>query len=375
VSNISNRERLLRVFHQQEVDRVPVSPFIHINYVKEFFNSHDVDWVEKTPEVYHHFGFDIIHRNCSIVYNPFGLESKDWKISTTRERDGRDETTTTAIETPRGELRWRRALRWVCEFDVENSLLEYPIKSPSDFELFESFQSEVEEPDVADIGKAKEAVADDGVIAPWIQGAFNLVALYYRKLDELLMDPVLEPLFYERMMKYFLGRYKKYVQKLIDAGVDLLSYGANVANGKLVGADFYEKYVWPYEKDLIVFIQDQGVAVLFHNCGYARNLLPLYSTLDLRAYESLAPPPYGDTLLEEAVEIMRPGTTLVGGIDQLDLMRTGSVHEIERTVKNVLETVRGKRHFILGTTDYLNENTPNANIRALAEAGRRYGRL
>jgi hypothetical protein len=29
----------------------------------------------------------------------------------------------------------------------------------------------------------------------------------------------------------------------------------------------------------------------------------------------------------------------------------------------------------LGTTDYLNENTPNANIRALAEAGRRYGRL
>jgi hypothetical protein len=51
----------------QTVDRIPVSPFIHVNYVKEFFGTHDVDWVARTPEVYRHFGFDVMHRNCTPV--------------------------------------------------------------------------------------------------------------------------------------------------------------------------------------------------------------------------------------------------------------------------------------------------------------------
>ena len=371
----SDRERLLRVFHQQEVDRVPVSPFIHVNYVKEFFETHDVDWVVRTPEVYRYFGFDLIHRNCSIAYDPFGLESKEWTREVTHQADGRDDTTTTVIHTPRGELRCRDALRWVYEFDAEVSPIEFAVKSESDLELFRLFQPQIEEVDVSDILRAKEAVGDSGVIAPWIQGAFNLVAFYYRKLDDLLVDAMLKPQFYRSMMEYFVGRYKGFIQQLVDAGVDVLSYGANVANGKLIGAEFYKQQIWPYEKDLISFIQEQGVAVLFHNCGYARNLIPLYSTLGLRAYESLTPSPYGDTVLESAVETFGFNTTLVGGIDQLDLLRKGSIEEIDDTVKTVLDTVRGRSHFILGTTDYFNENTPKNKIRALADSGRRYGKL
>lgn len=375
MSSASDRQRLLRVFHQQEVDRIPVSPFIHVNYVKEFFGTHDVDWVVKTPEVYRHFGFDLIHRNCSIAYDPFGAESKDWKPEATHQAEGRDDTTSTVIHTPQGELRCRDALRWVYEFDAEVSPVEFPVKNESDFELFRLFQPDLEEVDVSDIKRAKEAVGDRGIVAPWIQGAFNLVAIYYRKLDDLLVDALLKPQFYRSMMEFFIGRYKKFIQKLIDVGADVLSYGANVANGKLLGADFYRKQIWPYEKDLISFIQGQGVVVLFHNCGYARNLIPLYSTLGLKAYESLTPPPYGDTVLGTAVETFGLNTTLVGGIDQLDLLRKGSIQEIDSTVKSVLDTVRGRSHFILGTTDYFNENTPKDKIQALADSGRRYGKL
>jgi uroporphyrinogen-III decarboxylase len=373
MSAVSDRDRLTRVFHQQEVDRIPVSPFIHVNYVKEFFGTHDVDWVAKTPEVYRHFGFDVIHRNCSIAYDPFGAERDNWRLEVARELDGRDETTTTIIQTPRGALRCRDALRWVYEFDAEVSPLEYPIKNESDFELFRSYQPAVEKVDVSDIKRAKEAVADGGVVAPWIQGAFNLVAFYYRKLDDLLMDSMLKPEFFENMMSYFVGRYKAFIRQLIEAGADVLSYGANVANGKLVSAEFYRKKIWPYEKDLIEFIQQQDVAVLFHNCGYARNFLPLYADLGLRAYESLTPAPYGDTVLDAAVEAFGKRTTLVGGIDQLDLLRKGSAEEIDDTVRKILNTVRGKSHFILGTTDYFNENTPKDKIQILAESGRRHG--
>ena len=125
------------VMHQQSVDRIPVSPFIHVNYVKEFFGTHDVDWVERTPEVYRHFGFDVMHRNCTAKYDPYGPSDHHWEVETVVERDGRDETRTTLIHTPKGQLRAVEALRWTYEYDAEESPVEYLIKSERDLPFAE----------------------------------------------------------------------------------------------------------------------------------------------------------------------------------------------------------------------------------------------
>ena len=104
MTGLTGRERLLRALHQQPVDRIPVAPFIHVNYVKEFFGSHDVDWTIKTPEVYRHFGFDIIHRNCTPAANAFGPDGPDWKIESAVEERGRN-TFTSCWGTNRAPLR------------------------------------------------------------------------------------------------------------------------------------------------------------------------------------------------------------------------------------------------------------------------------
>jgi uroporphyrinogen-III decarboxylase len=140
-----------------------------------------------------------------------------------------------------------------------------------------------------------------------------------------------------------------------------------------VGPEFFRQYVFPYERQFIEFIQGRGVPVLYHNCGYGRKLLPLYPALGMRAYESLTPPPYGNTVLTEAVGVFGKGTTLVGNLDQIDLLRHGTIAEIDGAVAQVIATVRDRCHFILGTTDYFNENTPHESIHALADAGLRHG--
>jgi uroporphyrinogen-III decarboxylase len=375
MSEMTGRERLLRAFHQQPTDCIPVAPFIHVNYVKEFFGSHDVDWVEKTPEVYRHFGFDVIHRNCTPTYPAYGPAGPGWDVELSTQEADRNSITTTRMHTTRGDLRCVEALNWVYEFDAESAPMEYPVKSEADFDLFVRYQPPIGEIDTSGIRRARAIVGDAGIVAPWMQGAFNLLAIYYRKLDDLLMDALTNPGFYAGMLEYFLARYKPYVQQMIDAGVDVLSYAGNIANAKLVGPDFYQKYIWPHEKELIAFIQNQGVVVLYHNCGYARNLLPLYPSLGLGAYESLTPPPYGDTILEHAVRTFGAGTTLSGNIDQITLLRQGAKDEIDGAVKGVLDTVRRRCPFILATTDYFNENTPHDSIHWLSEAGRRYGTL
>lgn len=375
MSVISRREELLRTFRQEPIDRIPVSPFIHVNHIKEYFGSHDVDWVAKTPEVYAAYGFDTIHRNCSPAYDPLGPSSPDWQVEVERIEHGRDAVSRTRIRTPRGDLTCREALNWVYEFDAESSLVDYPIKSAEDFELFLAFQPPVGQADVSMVRKAREAVGDAGIVAPWIQGAFNLLGIYYRKIDDLLMDAMIAPDFYRRMIEHFLGRYQVFVRQVIEAGADVISYAGNIANGKMVSREFFREHIWPYEKRFVDWIQAQGVPVLYHNCGYASGLIPLYPSLGLRAYESLTPPPYGDTLLEDAVRAFGRGTTLLGGIDQLDLLRKGTIEDIRATVRKALDTVRGRSFYILGTTDYFNENTPREKILALAEAGHRYGRL
>ena len=373
MSGTSGRELLLRTLSQRPGERIPVSPFIHVNYVKEFFGTHDVDWVVKTPEVYQHFGFDIMHRNCSPAYEAYGPETPNWEIEVNIETTGRDETKTTIIHTPGGDLRCVEALRWTYEFDAEAAPSEYLIKTETDLDLMMRYQPNDAKTDASDIVRAREAVGEDGITAPWIQGAFNCVGYFYRKVDDLLIDALLNPKFYDRLMTYCVERYMNHVQTLIDAGPDVLSYGGNIANGKMVSPHYFKEYIWPYEKRLIAFIESQGVKVLYHNCGYARNLLPLYPSLEMSAYESMTPPPYGDTILTEAVKVFGNGTTLLGNIDQIDLLRYGAADEIEARVKDVLDTTRGSSHFILATTDYFNDNTPHDNIHALAEAGRRYG--
>jgi uroporphyrinogen-III decarboxylase len=375
MAGISRREELLRTFRQEPIGRIPVSPFIHINHVKEFFGSHDVDWVARTPEVYAAYGFDLIHRNCSPSYDPIGPSGPDWKVEVERTEDGRDAVTRTRIRTPRGDLACREVLNWVCEYDAESSLVDFPITSPADFELFREFQPPAAEVDVSVVRRAREAVGEAGIVAPWIQGAFNLVALFYRKVDDLLMDALLQPEFYRAMMEHFHRRYLGFVRRVIEAGADVLSYAGNVANGKMVSREFFREHIWPCEKRFVDEIQGMGVPVLYHNCGYARGLLPLYPGLGLRAYESLTPPPYGDTVLEDAVRTFGRGTTLLGGIDQLDLLRKGTTAEIDGVVRKALDTVRGRCFYVLGTTDYFNENTPRDNILAFSEAGHRHGRL
>jgi len=227
---MTDRERLLRVFRQQVVDRIPVAPFIHVNYVKEFTGSQEIDAAVETPGVYRHFGLDLIHRNCTPSYDAFGPPGAGWETQVTYERFGRDETAATVIHTPGGDLHVRNELRWTYEYDAEDAVCEFPIKSEADFELMATYQPPHGTADVSALARARAACGEDGVTAPWIQGAFNLVAFYYRRLDDLVLDARLNPDFYHRLMNHFIARYQPFVQQLIDAGADILSYGGNIAN-------------------------------------------------------------------------------------------------------------------------------------------------
>ena len=105
---MTGRERLLRALNQQPIDRMPVSPFIHVNFVREFFHDRDLDPIEPTIEVYRHFGFDLMHRNCSVEYDHLTeVQTPQWTAIVNKEarrprRNGNDGSENTGRRYPAG---------------------------------------------------------------------------------------------------------------------------------------------------------------------------------------------------------------------------------------------------------------------------------
>jgi uroporphyrinogen-III decarboxylase len=120
-------------------------------------------------------------------------------------------------------------------------------------------------------------------------------------------------------------------------------------------------------------VKELGAYYLYHNCGDAASLLDQYSKIHMDIYESLTQPPYGDTVLEEALAKIDRSITLCGNIDQIEFLKKATPAEVSDKVKRVLELAKKRGNFILGTTDYFSEGTPHENIKAMAEAALEYG--
>lgn len=360
------RERILRTIEGLAVDRQALAPFLHVNFIKEYRRNNDIDVVAETVAVYRELEFDLIHRNCTPDYDDFMIEGPDWTPEATEVVDEKGTQTTVQVKTPGGPL--RRVVRSNRLYEYESScfLVEPPIKSSADLDLCMRYQPPVPRIDTSPIARARRLAGDDGILAPWAQGAFNEVAFLVRG-HEVLLDPLDDEGFYRATIAYFLDRNLEKLRQFVAAGADFISIGGNEANGASIGPGYFRSYVLEYEVRLMNALHGMGGRAIYHNCGRAALLLPILREIGMDIYESLTPPPFGDTKLEDAMRIME-NIPLMGGIDQIEFLRKADPSLIRDRVRQMARTVSRHGRFILGTTDYINENTPIDNLRAMRAA-------
>lgn len=379
MAEITAKQRYLDMFAGKKIDRIPVCPRVFENVVFEHVGTKDIEdcYMERMIDYYRHYGFDIIDWNCTprphFDMVDFVLEGPGWKPETTTEEKGKTVREIQTVTTPKGQLRRTKSTTVISEWETESALIEYPIKSEKDFDLIAEFMPPPYELDVTSIKQANEFIGEDGLATPAFHSPFNLLGYCYRTLDNLLMDVSVNPDFYHRMMEYSLDRIKNYTQQVINADVLMMDIATNMANGIVVSPNFLVEHILPYENRLADFIQDQGVACLYHNCGHAAKHLDVYDKLHHKLWGYLAPKPHGDVILEEAIAKVPKEMILWGHVDQIDFLRQATPAQIEERVKYICETIKPRGNYILGTTDYLEINTPPENIRAFVEAGLKYG--
>ena len=372
---MTGRQRLLDTFAGKRTDRVPVAPFIYSNVVNERCGGTPADPIAACIAIYQQYGFDVILRNYVITdyMDESQISCDTWKVEVTCQGDvGNNWDEITTITTPERVMTQRKSLRRVMPNEVVEAPTEYFIKEPEDFAQFQKYQPPLPTCDCSLVSHARELVGEYGLTGPWVHGVFNLCGTY-RDLADLLADLYDDPDFYGEMMEYFYDRVANFVGQVIDAGADFISLSGNMANGTMVGPKLFEEFVMPYEMRLIDLIHARGAKVIYHNCGDARSLLPLYNRMHLDMFETLTAPPYGDTDLAEALRVVQPPTVLSGNIDQIHFLMEATPEEVFEKVRKTIFQVKDRGSFVFACTDYLSEGTPEANLQAFADAAFRYG--
>jgi uroporphyrinogen decarboxylase len=198
-----------------------------------------------------------------------------------------------------------------------------------------------------------------------------------RGFDKLLMDLVLDPLFFSALMSRLLeiniagtGRFLDAVGPYIQvfrAADDLATQ-----NGLLFSPELYRKLLKPVYKKYFDFIKSKTDArIVYHSCGNIVNLLDDLIEIGVDIINPVQVSAMGDT-----AELKRRfGERLVfwGGVDTQHVMPHGSVRDVESEVRRRIQDLGPGGGYVAAAVHAIQPDVPPENIVAMTEAVRKFG--
>ncbi|MDD3818678.1 MAG: uroporphyrinogen decarboxylase family protein [Actinomycetota bacterium] len=379
---MSGRERILAVLKGEIPDKVPVGLFVQEEYLAWFFpKKKEVDRVIDAVECSRILEFDLLARDRTFETPYFMKKSyPNWEVDEEIKTDGGNMYRIIKIGTPEGTLQQIEAAPYEERIisGIHFSTIEYLIKNSRDFEAFSKFVPGIDSATLIEMREraafSKKIIGELGLSVPWGWGGVFNQAATYRDIQELLVDAYLNYEFYQAYMDKMAELIVENNTALADTDFQCIGIQGNIANSAMVGAEFFDKYILPYEKRLVQAIKDAGKFTLYHNCGKAKVLQKSYIKMGLDVWETVAPSPQGDNDLKEAKELIGDSIVLSGNIDQVNFLKKASLKEIEDEVTRIMSIGKPGGRYIFAASDYLEKGTPLENVKKVIEVARREGK-
>ncbi len=203
----------------------------------------------------------------------------------------------------------------------------------------------------------KERVGQEKLVMGWVEGPCAESA-DLRGINTLMLDFYDDPAFVRELFDFVLEMALRYGKAQADAGADMIGIGDAAAS--LVGPQFYEEVVWPYEQKLVDGLHEMGVAVRLHICGNTSRVLEGMGRLGCEIVDLDYFTPVGD-----AREVMGPDQILLGNIDPVRVVCNGSPESVREAIAECHRQA-GSR-YIVGAGCEIPRDTPRENMQALTE--------
>ena len=334
---MTSRERFLRVIRDEVPDRVPVTLFIcdgghFLNQIYPDIDPWDHERAQlKVIEIQKQFGADVFVRMLYGVNDPLfihmgglnvSVQTGHWEVTTEELPHGNTRIQRSTIRTPArnpdaGFLHHRSApghLRVRLHQEAHPARGRPGHRHP----LRAAHARLLEGAGDPRVGRIRAALGDSGILGTWTpHGPFNNASLLVDH-DVLYSLFRVDFPFYEKLMNFAMERILDYTAAIDEAGPDVHCVGGNVPGGFLGRAN-YERYVLPFERRYIEFVQRNGRPAMYHNCGQIMNLVESYKALGARMVEPFSPPPLGDADLKAVKAAVGRAYVILSGIDQVNV--------------------------------------------------------
>jgi uroporphyrinogen decarboxylase len=363
-------------------DRVPVTLFIvdqghFLNQMHPEVDPWDFEALQrKVIELQRQLGVDVFVRVLFGLNDPLSIhmgglnvsrQSDNWEVHTEELHQGNTTTWRSTIRTPGGTLTQDFSRNEIRPGTFLYACSKKPIKNSADLDLAIRYEPRMAEGFTErarqHIQRIKAAVGDDGIVGAWSpHGPFNNASLLIDDYD-LYSLFLTDYEFYERLINFAMDRILDYTRAIDAAGVDVHCIGGNVPGGFL-GRRCYDRYILPFEKKYIEFVQQNGTPAMYHNCGQIMALVDSYKELGVRVVEPFSPPPLGDADLPRAKEMVGDAYVILGGIDQVNVLQRGTVDQVKRATAAAIRAGKPGGRFILQPVDFLEYGTPLENVEA-----------
>lgn len=212
-----------------------------------------------------------------------------------------------------------------------------------------------------------DQVGEDHAVLGSVRSPFEYAATI-RGLMEFMTDFYRDPDFVRELIAATRPATIAVGRALVEAGVDALVIKDSFASSSMISPEHYSEFAFPSEQEAIAELAPEAPVIL-HIC---RNSMPILAGMASTGAAALELD--GPVDLAQAREAIGPDMVIKGNIDAVTVLEKGGTGDVEHAVREAMEAEKGGGRFILSSGDSIPLPTPEENISALVENGRKYGR-
>jgi uroporphyrinogen decarboxylase len=181
-------------------------------------------------------------------------------------------------------------------------------------------------------------------------------------IEELIMATYDDPHWVHEFLSILREKKILFIQSMQGAQFDLVELGGGDASSTVISPSIFEKFVAPYDAELIDAAHAAGQRIVYHTCGGMMPILETIADMKPDAMETFTPPSLGgDVDLAEAKQRIGDRVCMIGGFDQFHYFKGTTEKETRAAVRRCFEDAGERGGFILAPSDHFFE----ADIRLL----------
>ena len=346
--------------NKEKPDRLPVS----IHQWQDFHLENFMDGMTDL-EAFQKVGLD-----AQIHYPAEGISSsKTWKDEATiiSDKPGK-KITHHKIHTPEGNLSYKT------EGDQKTTwITEHLIKRDEDIFLIEKFMP-VPRLNLKPVAEKHNDIGDEGILRGFVwgdQGGCWQHAACLFNISDLIMATFDKPEWVHELLQILLDKKLQYIESMKGAKFDLVETGGGSGSSTIISPKIFKEFCLPYDRQMHEALHSLGFKVTYHTCGGTLGIEEDIIKTGADVSETLAPPSVGGN--QEPWEFkQKVGTriALIGGLDQFNILTSGSETTIRDKVFELFDKVGKNGGYICSASDHFFE-TPADNLGAFANAAKK----